>query len=65
MSLGQFIFVFSSPGNFLADSSICVDSSTVESVILHMADAFITVTWGNAKGLEGGKECLSFPVENF
>lgn len=45
MSLGQFTFVFSSPGNFLADSSVCVDSSTVESVVLRMADPFISVTW--------------------
>lgn len=45
MSLGQFIFVFSSPGNFLADSTVCVDTSTVESGVLHMADPFISVPW--------------------
>lgn len=53
MTLGQFIFMLSSPGNFL-QIRVCVDSSTVESVVLRMADPYM----GNAKGLEGGKESV-------
>lgn len=55
MSLGQFIFVFSSPGNFLADSNVHVDGSTVESVVLHMVDPFLSVVWEMLRVWREGK----------
>lgn len=55
----------SSPVNFLADSSVCVDSSTVESVVLHMADPFISITWEILRVWREERVCLTFPVESF